>query len=136
MHDSKTMHSLKDDSFNEDLFKDYIGKSIAKMTIDNDILVISFFDGDQSIEFCDYAQSCCENRYMRTDDDLSYFGHAIFYGAKIDYAAETHQIDDGRDCCHEIQFLSIKTSLGFITVSNHNEHNGYYGGFHVVVDLL
>ena len=28
--------------------------------------------------------------------------------------------------------LPVKTSAGAFTVSNHNEHNGQYSGFHVV----
>ena len=34
---------------------------------------------------------------------------------------------------HEVQFLEIKTSKGIFTMSTHNEHNGYYGGFAIVV---
>ena len=29
---------------------------------------------------------------------------------------------------HEVCFLEVGTDDGFITISNHNEHNGYYGG--------
>lgn len=36
---------------------------------------------------------------------------------------------------HEVQFLHVKTSKGSFAVSNHNEHNGYYGGFNVEASL-
>ena len=29
---------------------------------------------------------------------------------------------------------SISINKGFITITNHNEHNGYYGGFGLAVD--
>jgi len=31
-----------------------------------------------------------------------------------------------------VQFLTIITDNGTFTVSNHNIHNGYYGGFFIV----
>ncbi len=30
---------------------------------------------------------------------------------------------------HEIMFLEVGTTEGFVTIVNHNKHNGYYGGF-------
>ena len=43
--------------------------------------------------------------------------------------------DDGNnDEIHEIQFLDVKTSKGVFQISNHNVHNGYYGGFWVIAD--
>ena len=34
---------------------------------------------------------------------------------------------------HEVQFLLVNTSIGTFTVASHNEHNGYYGGFDIVI---
>jgi hypothetical protein len=30
---------------------------------------------------------------------------------------------------HEQVFVEVVTTKGLITIANHNEHNGYYGGF-------
>ena len=35
---------------------------------------------------------------------------------------------------HEVQFLEIKTDRGVLTMANHNEHNGWYGGFWIVAE--
>jgi hypothetical protein len=78
------------------------------------------------MQLFDAGQSCCEHRYMRTDDDLKSFIGAELVDAEISNAPD--QVDEYGET-HEIQFLRVKTSKGLITISNHNEHNGYYGGF-------
>lgn len=35
---------------------------------------------------------------------------------------------------HETKFIIVRTSKGEFTVVNHNEHNGYYGGFSLSVE--
>lgn len=87
-------------------------------------LVLYFVDGT-ALQFADGGQSCCESRYMVCDDDLSAFAGATFTGAELMDGPEPA----GRDDVHEVQFLHVATSRGKFTVSNHNEHNGYYGGF-------
>jgi len=72
----------------------------------------------------DRGQSCCESRYIRTDDDLAYFAGAMLRNIEISAAEE---IADS--VVHDIQFLRIITDRGTITFVNHNEHNGCYGGF-------
>jgi hypothetical protein len=37
------------------------------------------------------------------------------------------------DNAHEIVFVEVGTDKGFITIVNHNEHNGYYGGFALTI---
>lgn len=76
----------------------------------------------------DDAQSCCEHRYMVCDDDLGAFVGATLLGAEIVNAPdETDEYGE-----HEVQFLKVNTSAGTFTIANHNEHNGYYGGFWIV----
>ena len=89
--------------------------------------LILTFDDHQLVLFDD-GQSCCEYRYMHTDDDLVAFVGAEFTGAEV---RDGPMRNDGGDD-HEIQFLLINTSLGTFTVETHNVHNGYYGGFCVV----
>jgi len=80
----------------------------------------------------DTGQSCCEHRFMTCDDDLS-----TFAGAKL-VAVEVRDVQV-RECgvaeVEEAQFLVVTTDKGAITVANHNEHNGYYGGFCISASL-
>ena len=96
-----------------------------------DNLVFRFDDGS-GIRIYDDGQSCCENRYMTTDDDLQAFVGAQFVEAAVQSAA--NQPDKWGE--HEVGFLIITTSLGAFTVETHNEHNGYYGGFWLVAREL
>ena len=91
---------------------------------DGGALVFTFKDGTK-LEIADDARSCCENRYMHTDDDLPYFvgatliDMAVLYGPDIETYLEVH----------EVAFLHVSTSKGHFVMNTHNEHNGYYGGF-------
>lgn len=105
-----------------------LGKTIKSVTLKDDCLSMCF-DDETGIQIFDDGQSCCENRYMVTDDDLLYHVGAKLLGAEVASAPDVE--DDGE--CHEVQFLHIKTSKGTFTMSNHVEHNGYYGGFSIVI---
>lgn len=104
----------------------YKGREIksAVLSSEDDTLVIGFADG-VTIEISDQGQSCCELRYMKTDDDVS-----SLIGSKIRefYIKQGPEEEHDYDV-HEVCFLEIATDKGFVTISNHNEHNGYYGGF-------
>lgn len=93
-----------------------------------DTLVLRFDDGT-GIRFYDDGQSCCEHRYMHTDDDLAHFVGAAFMGAELRDGPEVEGDYDVKEC----QFLLVNTSVGAFTMANYNEHNGYYGGFMIVV---
>jgi len=63
---------------------------------------------------------------METDDDLTEYANAKLLGFELkDVTFEQEEWGD----MHEIQFLDVKTDKGVFQMSNHNEHNGYYGGF-------
>lgn len=109
-------------------YQSAINKTISKADLSDDALVLTFDDGT-GIKFFDDGQSCCESRYMRTDDKLDEYAGGKFLGAEIKHAPDVE--NDGE--CHEVQFLEIKTSKGEFTMSSHNEHNGYYGGFSLVI---
>lgn len=106
-----------------DAFNRAIGMTIVALSITDSELVFTFDDGSK-MELYDDAQSCCEHRYMSTDDDLSYY-----VGSKLMSAAT--QSGPSIEACeyHDTEFLIVTTSVGSFTVVNHNEHNGYYGGF-------
>lgn len=109
-------------------FTGAVGKTISALRLgDDDALHFEFSDGTK-LKLSDEGQSCCEQRYMRTDDDLSEFVGAKLLGAEI---KEAPNMPDGYGE-HEVQFLEVKTDRGVFTMASHNEHNGYYGGFWIV----
>lgn len=84
----------------------------------------------KSIDIWDDGQSCCERRYMTCDDDVkSLVGHAL---TRIE-AKEGPAVDGEYGDLHEQVFVEVATDGGFITIANHNEHNGYYGGFGLTI---
>lgn len=107
-----------------------IGKTIAEAWIDDDAnggngaLNLRFSDGT-GIMIYDAGQLCCEERYIKTDDDLSYHIGATLIDAEVKKGPEVKR-EYG---IHEMAFLHVKTSKGEIVVNTHNEHNGYYSGF-------
>ena len=107
------------------------GKTIKRVWLDKEAnkLMMAFTDGT-GIMFYDDGQSCCEERWMATDDNLDDFAGATFIDADLrDGPTERDEWDEPI----ESQFLLINTSIGTVTVVNYNEHNGYYGGFWVVI---
>lgn len=113
-------------SGNEDsvkAFKDALNKEIKDLSITDNALKLKFEDGT-TVEFYDDGQSCCESRYMNTDDELK-----DYVGAKLlDASVRDGGAKDENYGVTESQFLIIETSKGSFTVANYNEHNGYYGG--------
>lgn len=110
----------------------HIGQPIGSIKLEDDKLTLAFgWRGSLVLE--DVGQSCCENRYMTTDDKLDEFLGATFLGFEIkDAPNEKAESEHGWSSNeHEVQFLEVKTSKGSFTVKSHNEHNGYYGGFDI-----
>ena len=87
-------------------------------------LLFTFEDG-KKMSLADEGQSCCEMRYMSTDDDLRYYIDGNFLGVEV----KGGPTEEDRYGTHEVQFLEVKTDIGSFTMANHNQHNGYYGGF-------
>lgn len=116
--------------------KSAMGKKIKSLRIDKDYnhdggLEI-LFDDEAGIWIYDNGRSCCEHRYLHTDDKVSDFAGAIFIEAKIEEGGEKEEDWE----THEWQFVIIKTSLGEFTLETHNKHNGYYGGFYLVIRTI
>jgi hypothetical protein len=104
-----------------------LGKTIAALSLTDDALHFTMGDGSKFRLFDD-GQSCCERRYMRTDDNL-----ADYVGATLK-SMETRDgptVEDEHGEPHDVQFLAIITDRGELVCSSHNEHNGYYGGFSI-----
>lgn len=111
--------------------KSALGKTIDTVKLEDNELVFKFTDST-GLKLYDDGQSCCEHRYMETADDLSEFSGAKLLDFELKDAPE---IEDEYGA-HEVQFLDVKTDNGVFTMSNHNEHNGYYGGFWIVARTL
>jgi hypothetical protein len=102
-----------------------MGKTITALSLTDDQLRFEFEDGSR-LRLWDNGQSCCESRYMQTDDDLPYYIGAKFVGAEVrDGGSTESEYGDA----HEIQFLVVTTDRGTFSMASHNQHNGYYGGF-------
>jgi len=113
-------------------FTGALGKTITGLRLDTETNYLHFeFSDGSKIYFSDDGQSCCEHRYMRTDDDLSAFIGAKLLGAEIKDAPNIECRGDE----HEVQFLDITTDKGVFQMASHNEHNGYYGGFAIRVHV-
>lgn len=128
------LHHLFDDNHETaETLQAALGKVIADARMDNNAdpnrLVLRFTDGTGLYAYDD-GQSCCETRYMTTDDDLPSFVGATFNGFEL-RDAPNRETEWGEP--HEVQFLLTNTSKGVFTLETHNEHNGYYGGFYIVI---
>lgn len=108
-----------------------LGKEIEKVELIDDALIFSFKD-KTIMKVWDDGQSCCETRYMTTDDDLRYYCGSIF--TDIEIADAPSIADEWGE--HEVQFLKVTTSKGVFTMETHNEHNGYYAGFSISAKII
>jgi len=120
--------ALRDNANSVAAYKAALEKKITHVELDKVAnnergeLRFAFEDGTR-LALYDDGQSCCESRYMTTDDDLS-----IHVGGKLKAVEMQDAPEDGY---HEVQFLVVKSTKGHSTVETHNEHNRYYGGFAV-----
>ena len=104
---------------------DFYGRKITSAELWENNLELSF-DDRTKIAIWDAGQSCCENRYMTTDDDVQYLvGSRLI---RIEEKPGPDEYDDENEV-HETCFVEVGTDQGFITLVTHNVHNGYYGGF-------
>lgn len=103
-----------------------ISKKITELTLDADTGLHFVFDDGYKMKLFDDGQSCCETRYMTTDDKLIDFIGSQLVGAEVKDAPD-RETEYGEP--HEVAFLTVTTSIGVFTCETHNEHNGYYGGF-------
>jgi hypothetical protein len=108
--------------------KDSVNKVIKDIQIGDSSFVITFED-DTNIEFFDDNQSCCEKRYMNTDDTLIDMVGGKLIAAAVVSGGEFDKDGDTQECA----FLIITTTKGMFTIANYNEHNGYYGGINIII---
>jgi hypothetical protein len=109
----------------------YRHKTIQKAEFKEDALFLTF-DNQECIRIFDDGQSCCEHRYMTSDDDPQELVGKML--TNIECVEAPTQKDDFDD--HETQFLRVHAEDGLFVACTHNEHNGYYGGFWVKIEEL
>lgn len=115
------------DAFGEMVLEAFNGRIIDKIELVSDVLVIK--SGDKYLRISDDGQSCCEHRYMHTEDEDDFDYHI---GSVFRFVQIVHGPDGGLGGdVHETMFCDVLTSKGVIQLVCHNEHNGYYGGFSV-----
>lgn len=76
--------------------------------------------------------TCCEKRYFVMEElSFSIIGHKILdleiLPAKI--------VTEESGFTHEINFLKIDTTNGSFRINAHNESNGYYTGFNLIIEV-
>lgn len=102
----------------------YYGRKIVHASFSEDEVKLIFEDGVR-IEIFDDGQQCCENRYMRTDDDVQ----CLIGKSLVSMTVKNVEATDCDRGTHEIAFLEIQAGHETFVISTHNEHNGYYSGF-------
>ena len=107
----------------------YFGQKILSASINDNRLKLALSNG-KNIEIWDDGQSCCEVRYIQTDDDVSDLVGNVLTRIKT---KEAPNVSDEDTEVHEIVFVEIGTDKSSITLVSHNEHNGYYGGFDLTI---
>lgn len=116
------IHMLKGGS--EKNASDYYGLTISNVIVDSQFVIIEF-DNGKKIKIYDDGQSCCESRYVTCDDDAT----CLIGGKLVKIEASPVEYKSEGYSDHETVFVEIATDKDHIKFCNHNEHNGYYGGF-------
>lgn len=119
------MKSMMGNQETVEAFSKGVNQQIRPLSVTDEESLVFEFENGYKMRIFDDGQSCCEHRYMRTDDDLSHFVGATLLDAELRDGGSQEEEYECKDC----QFLIVKTSKGEFTVQNYNEHNGYYGGF-------
>lgn len=117
------LHNLSGGS--EENPEKYYGRLIKSVDLDEERLLLTFSDGIV-VKLFDDGQSCCESRYITCDDEVNdLVGNKL---VEIE-TADGGEVGEDEYDVHEQVFVKIITDKATITLVNHNEHNGYYGGF-------
>ena len=106
----------------------YYGRKIKSAEFKDDKVKLKFDDG-VSISIYDDGQSCCESRYMTTDDKIESIVGQTLRGITV----KSHEDKESDGEHHEVCFLEISTDKDAFVFATHVEHNGYYGGFGLTI---
>ena len=122
-------YKVFDASFTESIVDAF---SMSIESIDSIFLSLTHPNGVDvfSVRITDEASYCCEHRYMTTDDDITHIIGGVIRKMEI---VDADDISDDEYGVHQIQFFNIETDIGSVQFATHNENNGYYNGFDVVI---
>jgi hypothetical protein len=81
----------------------------------------------------DDQRSCCETRYITCDDPMSNIIGGLITKITCEDGGDRSDNEYER---HDVMFVKVETHLGFIALTTHNCHNGYYGGFTLMLHEL
>lgn len=118
----------------------HVGEKITKASFDEHHCIKLGFENGSEIEISDNT-SCCEKRYMTTSDSISFLVGKTLLAVRIEVGPTIDNPDSvsdvfGTGAVHEVAFLRIDTDAGGVTFESHNEHNGYYGGFNLMIEEI
>ena len=111
------------------MFDKYYGQKILSASLDEEGLTLSLGNG-KIIMLWDDQPICSERRYMSSDDDIQSLVGSTLTRVEARESPTDYDVWE----VHETCFLEVGMNHGFITLVNHNEHNGYYGGFNVAIE--
>lgn len=114
---------------------DYMGKKVVSAKFESNAIFLKFPDG-KTLKIIDDGQNCCEKRYISTDDNIKSIVGANLVSIKAKSGPPISGIVDDYSDVHETRFVEIATDKGFVTFTTHNEHNGYYGGFDLQIEVI
>lgn len=105
----------------------FLGRKIVAAGMDReyDGKVMLCLDDGGFIVVYDKSSACCGTRYITTDDDIQSLVGGVL--TRIECKPGASMVEGGE--CHETMFVEIGTDKGFVTLTTHNKHNGYYSGF-------
>lgn len=108
----------------------YANRKITAAGLADNVFSLTFSDGVR-IRLYDTAQSCCESRYITTDDDPASLVGGTLRAIDAKPGPETEgEYGDAHETC----FVEVSTAEGVtVTLTTHVEHNGYYGGFGLTI---
>jgi hypothetical protein len=109
---------------------DFYGRRISAAHLDADEGLFITLDDGTKVRLWDNAQKCCEHRYITCDDDLSKIIGGVLQRIEV---KEVPDVETGYGA-HEQLFVEVGTDECFITLTTHNEHNGFYSGFGLCID--
>lgn len=114
------------------ILEPFFDKEIKNIYCDRDKLTIEFEKGIVYITDNDY--SCCESRYMHSDDNLASLIGNRFVDVFLKGDSTEYCEDDIEEVIENL-FLEIKTDKDSAILTMYNSHNGYYGGFNPLIEV-
>lgn len=116
-----------------DAYTTSLGKKIIELKLDDDAnggdgALIMTFEDDTQLKVFDCGRSCCESRYLSTDDDLSYYVNSKLKSIETQSVDVSKKDEEYYGEESEMTFIRVKTTKGIFVINSYNNHNGYYGG--------